>query len=127
MESPGGAARSHLRERKVGPALAAEFQLGYSPPQPGLLLKHMLGLNFTTEEIVESGLVHPSCLAKGEHRAIDRLHGRLVIPIRNVLGQVRLERPSPRIQGRQRVEGEAKCAKQSAVLRRGGLQTTHET
>ena len=61
-EAPGGLARSHLRERKTSPALAAEFQLGFSPPVPGGLWERLEPLNFTQEELVGSGLFSPKAL-----------------------------------------------------------------
>lgn len=61
-EAPGGPARSHLRERKTSPALAADFQLGFSPAAPGGLWEHLAPRNFTEEELVGAGLFSPRAL-----------------------------------------------------------------
>lgn len=61
-EAPGGPARSHLLERKTSPALAADFQLGFSPPAPGGLWEHLAPRNFTEEELVAAGLFSPRAL-----------------------------------------------------------------
>ena len=61
-EAPGGPARSHLRARKTSPLLAADFQLGFSPPVPGGLWEHLAPRNFTEEELVGAGLFSPRAL-----------------------------------------------------------------
>jgi DNA primase len=61
-EASGGPARSHLRKRKTSPVLAADFQLGFSPLQPGGLWEHLAPLNFTQDELVASGLFSPRAL-----------------------------------------------------------------
>lgn len=94
LQGSGGGARSHLRERQIGPSLAAEFQLGYSPVERGGLLLYLMNLNHTKEDLVLSGLFSPIVLEKHGNNAVDLMCGRLVIPIRNTKGQVRLTPPS---------------------------------
>lgn len=93
MEGPGGIARSHLSERHISPGLAADFQLGFSPPQQAGLYAHLSKAGVTEEEMEETGLFYSDAMAQHQAKGqlpVDRFSGRLIIPIHNAKGQVGL-------------------------------------
>ncbi len=87
LDLVGGVARAHLQERETGAGLATDFMLGYAPAEPGALWEHLRAQGFSNEELVKAGLFTARSL-QGRNPPMDRLGGRLVIPIRNPRGQM---------------------------------------
>jgi DNA primase len=77
------AARTFLSERGFELADAAQFGVGYAPAEWDALTKHLRGRGFTEAELLLGGLAK-----EGRHGPIDRFHGRLVWPIRDLSGDV---------------------------------------
>jgi DNA primase len=75
--------RRFLDDRGFDRGAAARFGVGYAPRGGDLLRKHLRQQGFTDEELVNSGLV-----AAGRGAPYDRFRGRLVWPIRDLLGDV---------------------------------------
>jgi DNA primase len=75
--------RVFLAERGFELADAAQFGIGYAPAEWDALTKHLRGRGFTDAELMLGGLAK-----EGRHGPIDRFHGRLVWPIRDLGGDV---------------------------------------
>jgi DNA primase len=75
--------RAFLAERGFELADAAQFGIGYAPAEWDALTKHLRGRGFTDAELMLGGLAK-----EGRHGPIDRFHGRLVWPIRDLGGDV---------------------------------------
>ena len=78
------AARLYLDNRGMHPKIRKSFGLGLSPPNWDELLKHLKKQNFSTEDLVVSGLIKPS--KQGGH--YDRFRERLMFPILDIEGYV---------------------------------------
>ena len=79
----GGLARTHLRERGVGVRTVKEFCLGWAPDtyssSSGGVVEHLTStLNFTTDDVIESGIALKGKDGKG---VMERFRGRLMVPI----------------------------------------------
>jgi DNA primase len=73
--------RKFLGERGFDAPAAQRFGIGFAP-RGGALGKHLKGLGFSDDELIEAGL-----LGRGERNEVyDRFRGRLVWPIRDVTG-----------------------------------------
>jgi DNA primase len=75
--------RQFLTERGFDRDAAAHFGVGFAPRQGEALLRHLRGKGFTEEELLGSGLA-----GRGSRGVYDRFRGRLVWPIRDVVGDV---------------------------------------
>ena len=75
--------RQFLAERGFDRDAAAHFGVGFAPRQGEALLRHLRGKGFTEDELVGSGLA-----GRGQRGLYDRFRGRLVWPIRDVVGDV---------------------------------------
>lgn len=80
----GAAARAYLERRGVGAEAAAAFELGYAPPGPDALARHLRGLGFAARLLEEAGLV----VVRGDGRLLDRFRERLIFPIHDRRGRV---------------------------------------
>ncbi|WP_373312126.1 DNA primase [Streptomyces tauricus] len=82
LESPQAAvARTFLAERGFDQAAAAHFGVGYSPASWDNLTRFLRDKGFTHKELTLSGLSQ-----EGRRGPIDRFRGRLVWPIRDMIG-----------------------------------------
>lgn len=77
-------ARRYVEHRGFSPEDAKAWGLGYAPAARDVLYRHLLGLKFSPDVIVEAGLALVT--ESGEHR--DRFRGRLVFPIADLAGDV---------------------------------------
>lgn len=70
------------KERGIGDATIADFQVGFSPKIPDALPKFLVGKQgYTREDLIKSSLVVPA-----RNQLIDRFHERIVFPLRDVRG-----------------------------------------
>jgi DNA primase len=74
-------------ERGFGADLAQSFQIGFSPVAGPSLIEHLLKKKFRAEALSQSGLFHPGA-AHQPTSWWPVFRGRLMIPIRDVQGQV---------------------------------------
>ncbi|MEA2591457.1 MAG: primase, partial [Actinomycetota bacterium] len=81
---PAEVARRYVQSRGFSQDDARAWALGYAPAGRDTLYRHLLGLKFTPDQIVEAGLALVT--ESGEHR--DRFRGRLVFPIADLSGDV---------------------------------------
>jgi DNA primase len=77
-------ARQFLAERGFDRQVALDFGCGYAPGGWDALTRHLRGAGFTQSELILGGLAKES--SRGT--LIDRFHGRLVWPIRDITGDV---------------------------------------
>jgi DNA primase len=77
------AGRRFLDERGFDKAAAEHFGVGYAPRDGDVLRRHLRQAGFTDEELILAGLV-----AQGRSGSYDRFRGRLLWPIRDLLGDV---------------------------------------
>jgi DNA primase len=75
--------RRFLAERDFDRDAATQFGVGYAPRAGEALWKHLRQRGFSDQELVIAGLV-----ASGRSAPYDRFRGRLVWPIRDLLGDV---------------------------------------
>jgi DNA primase len=75
--------RQFLDERGFDRAAAEHFGVGYAPRGGEVLRKHLRQAGFTDEELITAGLV-----AQGRSAPYDRFRGRLLWPIKDLLGDV---------------------------------------
>ncbi len=75
--------RRFLDERNFDRDAAVRFGVGYAPRTGEALWKHLRQRGFSDDELVTAGLV-----ASGRSAPYDRFRGRLVWPIRDLLGDV---------------------------------------
>ncbi|HSK56365.1 MAG TPA: DNA primase [Jiangellales bacterium] len=75
--------RQFLADRGFDQEAAGRFGVGYAPRDGDALRQHLRGRGFTDEELLAAGLV-----AQGRGAPYDRFRGRLVWPIRDLLGDV---------------------------------------
>ncbi len=84
LGAPGAApARAFLAERGFDRATAATYGLGHAPEGWDLLVRHLRGKGFSTEELLAAGVA-----SQGRQGPIDRFRQRLVWPIRDLTGEV---------------------------------------
>ncbi len=77
------AARQFLDERGFDRAAAEHFGVGFSPRTGEALRQHLLRRGFSDEDIIAGGLV-----VAGQRSPYDRFRGRLMWPIRDLMGAV---------------------------------------
>jgi DNA primase len=76
-------ARRFLSERGFDREAAERFGVGYAPRDGDALRRHLLARSFSDEDLITGGLV-----AQGQRSPYDRFRGRLVWPIRDLMGSV---------------------------------------
>ncbi len=80
----GGAARRYMEERRISPATAKSFGIGYAPDTWDSLEKAMRERGYTDYEMFDAGLVR-----KGRNGGFyDVFRGRLMFPVIDVRGNV---------------------------------------
>ncbi|TDD97766.1 DNA primase [Jiangella asiatica] len=75
--------RQFLDERGFDQAAAERFGVGYAPQGGEVLRKHLRQKGFSDVELIAAGIV-----AQGRNAPYDRFRGRLMWPIRDLLGEV---------------------------------------
>ncbi len=84
FKSPKGeAARAYLAKRKITPAIATQFGLGYAPDEWSGLYNYLVSKKFSQEEITKSGL-----FVTKNGKTFDLFRGRLMFPIFNAMGEL---------------------------------------
>lgn len=84
LNSPEAApVRSYVDQRGISKEMVDAFVLGYSPQPRDSLSSYLESRSFTTEELLEAGLV-----MEGNSGLVDRFWGRLMFPIWNASGMV---------------------------------------
>lgn len=81
----GREGRKYLEKSGIAGNAIEEFKLGFAPKSSDELTELLLKKNFTSEQIVDSGLV---LRQENSEKFTDRLHNRIVIPATNVFGRV---------------------------------------
>lgn len=76
QDSSGEVARTYLARRSITKEDMIRFELGWAPPSWDSLFRYLSNLNFTEEQIIESGLA-----AQGTKNVYDRFRGRVIFPI----------------------------------------------
>jgi DNA primase len=85
LNHPGGAAaRAYAQKRGLTSATIETFQIGYAPDSFDMLGTYLLQRGYTSQELVEAGLVAER--DSGGH--YDRFRNRLLFPIRDAKGAV---------------------------------------
>ena len=85
LHDPGAqAARDYCRQRQMTSEMIEHFSLGYAPDAWDALNKAMLRQGFTSELLVQSGLV---IAREGQRGVYDRFRHRLMFPIANRFGR----------------------------------------
>lgn len=80
----GQSAREYLAQRKISPKFAARFGLGAAPGEWDTLTKVLTAKGFTTEELLDSGLVIQDSMGK----VYDKFRSRLMFPVVDMRGDV---------------------------------------
>jgi len=78
-------ARNYLAQRKISSETIRLFQLGYALNAWEGLKTFLLGRGYSEQELIEGGLIVKK---EGGEGTYDRFRNRLMIPIRNIKGQV---------------------------------------
>src|SRR5215475_7541932 len=81
----GAKARGYLADRALLPSTQVQFRLGYAPPDRFTLKEHLGAQGFSTEDMVETGL-----LIGGDDVPVpyDRFRDRVMFPITDARGRV---------------------------------------
>jgi DNA primase len=72
----GAAARAYLQQRGIDEEAARHFRLGWAPDSWDALVRHLAGLGYEHNEILEAGLA-----SSGRRGLLDRFRGRVIFPI----------------------------------------------
>lgn len=83
----GGAAREYLKGRGLSPNSWKKYRLGYAPDGWRHTLDYLKSLNFTTDELVEAGLVKEKT-EDNKKSTYDVFRNRIMFPIENTSGKV---------------------------------------
>ncbi len=78
-------ARDYATKRGLTSAIIDDFRLGYALPDFDRLYQFLISKKFHSAEILQAGLVAQKQSGQG---CIDRFRDRLIIPLRNVHGQI---------------------------------------
>lgn len=76
------------QDRKFSIEIAKEFKIGWAPARSNDLNKLLINKKFSTQAIHQAGLFYESRGNRGVEYWRPRFRGRLMVPIRNVQGQV---------------------------------------
>lgn len=79
----GEAARAYLSRRSLSVSDIKRFEIGWAPPSWDALSRHLSGLGYSDEQMMEYGLV--SMGARGPY---DRFRGRIMFPIYSTAGRI---------------------------------------
>lgn len=80
----GEEAYQYLLNRKISKENMESFQLGLSPTNSQLIVEYLLKEEFSTEDLIKSGIFY-----QNDHsELVDRFRGRIIIPLRNARGQI---------------------------------------
>ena len=80
----GAVARRYLDERDIRPETMERLGLGYAPPRPDSLTRHLLDQGQPLDLLLRSGLV----TQRDDRQPYDRFRNRLIIPIARETGSV---------------------------------------
>jgi len=80
----GARARDYLKERGIEDRTVQAFQLGYSQDRWDGLSRYLMGKGYSEADLLAAGLVS----SRETGGIYDRCRGRLIIPIRDIRGQV---------------------------------------
>ncbi len=83
--SEGDASRRYLIKRSITEEIVQKFRLGFAPNRWDGLLTYLQQKGFTSEELLESGLISKK---NNRNTYYDRFRNRLIFPICDVLGKV---------------------------------------
>lgn len=72
-----------IQKRKLSDTLIAQLGLGYAPSQSQDFLNYFVKQGFTTQDLIDVGLVK-----QGDHGVYAFFRERLIIPIRDAMGNV---------------------------------------
>ncbi|HSD23972.1 MAG TPA: hypothetical protein VLB79_06550, partial [Solirubrobacterales bacterium] len=82
--SSGRTARDVLAKEGLEEETVWAFGVGFAPVGPDVLMDHLRGLGYSTDEIVDAGLAHRS--VRG--RAHAQFRSRIMFPVRDLEGRV---------------------------------------
>ena len=82
--SSGSAARGVFAKEELEEDTVRAFGVGFAPIGPEVLMDHLLGIGYRTDEIVDAGLAHRS--VRG--RAHAQFRSRIMFPVRDTEGGV---------------------------------------
>ncbi len=77
-------ARSYIERRGLNAGTVEHFLLGYAPAGWETTLNYLQGLGYQRDELIEAGLL----IVKEDGKVYDRFRNRLMIPIRDVRGNI---------------------------------------
>ena len=77
-------AEGYLDSRGLSPSIIEDFSIGYAPASWDALMKHMLSVGWSTDELLESGMI---IRHEGGERYYDRFRDRIMFPIRDIKGR----------------------------------------
>ncbi|MDD5708502.1 MAG: DNA primase [Kiritimatiellae bacterium] len=86
--SSAATARAYLKQRQLDDDVVARFGIGYAPDRAGVLTDWASKNGFTVEQLIEGGLLAPPREERRADDFYDRFRGRLIFPIRDVMGRV---------------------------------------
>ncbi len=81
----GKPALDYLTKRGLTAETITSFGLGYAPPGWDTLMSHFTGKGYTTDELIEAGLLSEN---PEKERVYDRFRNRIMIPIRDAQGRM---------------------------------------
>jgi DNA primase len=81
----GREAYAYLQKRGLQPATIETFGLGYAPESWDALTNYFRGKNYTTDEILQAGLVTER---QGGEGVYDKFRHRVMFPIRDAMGRM---------------------------------------
>ncbi|NMA13539.1 MAG: DNA primase [Chloroflexi bacterium] len=92
MQSPAGkTALAYLHGRGLQDETIRQFQLGYAPDSWNAVIDHLLSLNYSRTQLIDTGMASEQRDDKGDPvadgRIYDRFRNRVMIPIRNAAGK----------------------------------------
>lgn len=83
----GKSALAYLKKRAVNAKTINDFKIGFAPDDWTSLFNFLLTKNFTSDEIVASGLCIKSDNDKSTNKYFDRFRSRIIFPISDANGQ----------------------------------------
>lgn len=92
LQSPSGKkALDYLHQRGLTDETIREFELGYAPDSWSAVIDHLLSMNYSRAQVIETGMASEQRDEKGDPvpdgRIYDRFRNRIMIPIRNAAGK----------------------------------------
>lgn len=81
----GEAALQYLLKRNLTQQTIDDFAIGFAPDNSQILWQFLKKEHFTDDELINSGIFY---LSENSQQLIDRFHGRLMFPLRNMQGKV---------------------------------------